>query len=283
MELFDESKFSTKKDLIAFLVKNKESIIAQKKAEMKKADCVSFAPVIIHDKNSSTKANEPINVSDLNLLKVEVIINTSNLLDGHGDVHIPGLWKKSLKENKMIMHLQEHAMRFDKIISDGKNLKAFTRDFTWTELGVNFEGNTQALTFESTIERKRNEFMLEQYGNGYVKNHSVGMRYVQLVFCVNDDNWGAEFEAWEKYFPMVANQDAAEEKGFFWAVKEAKVLEGSAVPFGSNPATPTLDNDLKEEPPNKDEPEATQDEPEATQEKKSTQAMDWDRIVKLVN
>ena len=242
MELFDENKFATRKDLIEFLVKNKESIIAQKKAEMKKADCVSFAPVIIHDKNSAAKANEPINVSDLNLLKVEVIINTSNLLDGHGDVHIPGLWKKSLKENKMIMHLQEHAMRFDKIISDGKNLKAFTRDFTWTELGVNFEGNTQALTFESTIERKRNEFMLQQYGNGYVKNHSVGMRYVQLVFCVNDDNWGAEFEAWEKYFPMVANQDAAEEKGFFWAVKEAKVVEGSAVPLGSNWITPTLDN-----------------------------------------
>lgn len=242
MELFDESKFATRKDLIEFLVKNKESIIAQKKAEMKKADCVSFSPIIIRDKNSATKANEPINVSDLNLLKVEVIINTSNLLDGHGDVHIPGLWKKSLKENKMIMHLQEHAMKFDKIISDGKNLKAFTRDFTWAELGVNFEGSTQALTFESTIERKRNEFMLSQYGNGYVKNHSVGMRYVQLVFCVNDDNWGAEFEAWEKYFPMVANQDAAEEKGFFWAVKEAKVIEGSAVPLGSNWITPTLDN-----------------------------------------
>jgi hypothetical protein len=249
MELFDESKFKTKKELIEFLVKNKESIMTQKKAELKQADCVSFAPVIVRDKSSAEKANEPIDVNSLTELKVVVIINTSNLLDGHGDVHIPNLWKKSLKENKMIMHLQEHRMQFDKIISDSNNLKAFTRDFSWAELGFNFEGNTQALVFESIIERKRNEFMFLQYANGYVKNHSVGMRYVQLVFCVNDDNFGAEFEAWEKYFPMIANQGRAEEKGFFWAVKEAKVIEGSAVPLGSNWITPTLDNNAKQEPP----------------------------------
>jgi len=245
MELFDKSKFDTKAELIAFLVKNKESIIAQKKAEIKHADCVSFNPVIVREKQSAEKANEPVNIDNFTELKVVVIINTTNLMDGHGDVHIPNIWKKSLKENKMIMHLQEHAMKFDKIISDGLNLKAFTREFTWAELGVNFEGNTQALTFESTIQRKRNEFMFFQYGNGYVKNHSVGMRYIQIVFCVNDDNYGAEFEAWEKYFPMIANKEAAEEQSYFWAVKEAKVIEGSAVPLGSNWVTPTLDNNAK--------------------------------------
>lgn len=248
MELFDESKFNTKKELIAFLVENKESIMDQKKADIKHADCVSFVPIIVWPKDSTTKANDPINIDSLTELKVVVIINTSNIIDGHSDVHIPGLWKKSLKENKMIMHLQEHIMKFANIISNKKNLKAFTRDFTWAELGVDFEGSTQALVFESTIERKRNEFMFLQYANGFVDNHSVGMRYVQLVFCVNDDNFGAEFEAWEKYFPLVANQEAAEEKGFFWAVKEAKVIEGSAVPLGSNWITPTLDNNAKSEP-----------------------------------
>jgi hypothetical protein len=242
MELFDKTKFKTKSELIEFLVANKESIMAQKKAELKHADCVSFSPVIVRDKDSADKANEPINVDNLSELKVVVIINTTNLLDGHNDVHIPGLWKKSLKENKMIMHLQEHAMKFEKIISDGKNLKAYTKDYDWSELGINYEGKTQALVFESTIERKRNEFMFLQYANGYVKNHSVGMNYIQLVFCVNDDNYGAEFEAWEKYYPQIANKEDADEAGYFWAVKEAKIKEGSAVPIGSNWATPTLDN-----------------------------------------
>jgi len=106
--------------------------------------------------------------------------------------------------------------------------------------------------------------MFLQYANGYVKNHSVGMRYVQLVFCVNDYNFGAEFEAWEKYFPMIANKEAAEEKGFFWAVKEAKVIEGSAVPLGSNWITPTLDNNAKQKP-SEDTSKQNNEPPEGTQ------------------
>ncbi len=43
-----------------------------------------------------------------------------------------------------------------------------------------------------------------------------------------------------------ANKEEAENQGYFWAVKEAKVLEGSAVPIGSNTATPTLE--VKNEP-----------------------------------
>lgn len=274
MELFDKSKFNSKEELIEFLVENKESIIAQKKAELKRADCVSFSPTIVRDKNDTNKANEPVNTDELTELKVVIIINTTNLLDGHGDVHIPGLWKKSLKENKMIMHLQEHEMKFDKIISDGKNLKAYTNDYNWSELGYNFDGKTQALVFESTIERKRNPFMFEQYANGYVKNHSVGMSYVQLIFCVNDDNYGAEFEAWEKYYPQVVNKEDADEQGYFWAVKEAKVREGSAVPIGSNWITPTLEN-------NKQKP------PKGTSEKieppEGTQEIDYEYLIKNLN
>lgn len=248
MELFDESKFKTKSELIEFLVKNKESIMAQKKAELKHADCVSFAPVIVREKDSANKENEPINTENLTELKVVIIINTTNLLDGHGDVHIPGLWKKSLKENKMLMHIQEHLMKFENIIADGDKLKAYTKNYSWSELGFTFEGETEALVFESIIERKRNEFMFMQYANGYVKNHSVGMNYIQLVFCVNDDNYGAEFEAWEKYYPMIANKEDADEQSYFWVVKEAKVKEGSSVPLGSNWTTPTLENN-KTKPP----------------------------------
>ena len=83
--------------------------------------------------------------------------------------------------------------------------------------------------------------MLNQYKQGNVKNHSVGMQYVKLIMAVNDEDYGAEFEAWEKYYPLIANKAEADAHGYFWAVKEAKVIEGSAVPIGSNRATPTLD------------------------------------------
>ena len=59
--------------------------------------------------------------------------------------------------------------------------------------------------------------------------------------AVNDEDYGAEFEAWEKYYPMIANKAEADRAGYFWAVTEATEIEGSAVPLGSNSATPTLE------------------------------------------
>jgi hypothetical protein len=38
---------------------------------------------------------------------------------------------------------------------------------------------------------------------------------------------------------MIANKSAADEKGYFWAVTEAKLIEISAVVIGSNRITPT--------------------------------------------
>ena len=244
--------FATKKEMYSALVENKDILIAQKKAIKKEVDCsVIVNPVIV--KNNKLHANKEDNIIDainLNELKVVVIINTTNFLDKHGDVHIPGLWNKSLSENKMIMHLQEHEMEFDKIISDGEQLKAYTKSYTWAELGYSYAGLTEGLTFESTILRKRNQFMLNQYANGWVKNHSVGMYYVKMDFAINDEDYPNEFEAWNKYYPQIANKETANQRGYFWYVLEAKVIEGSAVPLGSNSATPTLDNGMKSEPVN---------------------------------
>ncbi len=263
MERVIYPKFSEKKDFYKWLVANKDSLIAQKKAITKEADAIIFK--IVDKDGNVTKENTPF-IPDTDEFTVKVVINTTNLMDSHLDVHIPGLWTKSLKENKILMHIQEHISKFDHIISDGENLNAITEKFSWVQLGFPFlEGNTEALIFESLVKKERNEFMFNQYAKGYVKNHSVGMRYVQIVMCINDKAFGAEFEAWEKYFPMAANKETAEDMGFFWAVKEAKVVEGSAVVLGSNFATPTLDNNFKSEPSKdtqqKDEP------PEGTQRK----------------
>ena len=84
--------------------------------------------------------------------------------------------------------------------------------------------------------------MYEQYANKYVKEHSVGMRYINVYLCVNSDErwWTEEKENWDKYFPMVANKSDAESSGWMWAVTEAAVVEGSAVVMGSNSITPTI-------------------------------------------
>lgn len=233
-------EFNTKKELFRHLVEHKDKLIAQKKSITKQADGFGFISIADIQKCNANKAGSATG-QNIDVLDVKAVINTTNIMDSHYDVHLPGLWKKSIQENKMIMHVQEHQMySLKKIISDGEDLKVSTKDFNWSELGYNFQGKTQALLFESKVRKSRNSFMFDQYNNKYVRNHSVGMRYMKIIMCINDEEYGAEFEAWGKYFPQVANKDFAEDKGFFWAVKEAKVIEGSAVPLGSNQATPTI-------------------------------------------
>lgn len=225
---------------IAQIVANKDIIMAQKKATIKHADGIMgdvFAPEI--DKamvvKSDTEATDP------NTLTAKLAINTTNILDSHSDVHIKGLWNKSLKENKMVMHLQEHQLQFDKIIADGKDLNVSAKDMTFKELGFKLDGSTQVLFFESTIKRDRNLFMFKEYQDGHVKNHSVGMRYVKLFLAVNDEDYKEEKAVWDKYYPTIANKADADALGYFWAVTEAKIIEGSAVPIGSNQITPTIE------------------------------------------
>ena len=244
MEKYNDLEFKTKKEMFRFMAGNRDKLIAQKKAVMKKGDCpVIISPVIVHEPKIATKkaAGEIIEPEDIKSLNVEVVINTTNFMDSHDDVHLPGIWNRSLQNNKMLMHLQEHrSMEFSKIIADGDELKAYTKTFSWKELGYDYKGNTEALIFESEILRKRNEYMMLQYANEWVRNHSVGMYYVKLDIAINDEDYPNEYEAWEKYYPEIANSELPDEKGYFWYVMEAKLIEGSSVPLGSNIATPTI-------------------------------------------
>jgi len=60
--------------------------------------------------------------------------------------------------------------------------------------------------------------------------------------CINSDEkyYKEEKEFWDKYYPMMANKERADEKGYFFAVLEAELIEISAVVKGSNVVTPTV-------------------------------------------
>lgn len=243
----------TGKDLYSYLVKNEGLIFHAKKSEIKKADDVYSMPLYINSKGELTSKAEVTETQiDPTKLKVVAVINTTNWLDSHGDVHIPGIWKKSLSDNKKtgFYLLDSHQRGFEDVIAEG--CTGFTKNLSWKELGLDMSGVTEALIFDCIVEQKRNEFMFGQYQNGYVKKHSVGMRYIKMVTCINDDDYPVQKENWDKYIEMVANRDEAEAEGYFWAILEAQVVEGSAVVFASNCMTPTMETSLlgtKTEPP----------------------------------
>lgn len=246
----DIPTFSDRVKLFDFLKKNKSTIMAQKMNTTKHADACSSTIISLDLTKEALDSSKQSSVQDLlakDEIYVKAVINTTNIMDSHNDVHLKGLWKKSLQENKRLLHVQEHkAHEFKSIIASGNDLKAYVKDMTWKELGFKAEGITQALIFESNVRKSRNSFMFDLYAKGEVTNHSVGMRYVKMAMAINDERYEEEYEEWNKNIDKVINKDQAERVGYFFPVYEAKAIEGSAVPLGSNQITPLLE--VKHEP-----------------------------------
>jgi len=268
---FPDKEFASKEDLFKALRDNKSILIAQKKMITKESDStIHYVEIEKIEKEGASK-EEGITVHDVNKLKAKLAINTTNLMDSHSDVHFDGTWNKSAKEQKNVLLLQEHQMKFGAIISD--NVVVSVKKMTWKSLGFDFEGSTEVLVFDTEIEKSRNEFMFNQYNKGYVKEHSVGMRYVKIFLCINSEepNYSSEKANWDKYYSEVVNKELIDQKGFFWAVTEARVIEGSAVVKGSNECTPVMEIEIEKNNQDNEAAESTSqtEPPQSTQKRKN--------------
>lgn len=235
---FPNRQFATKDELFKCLSENKGLLKAQKKLQIKETDSIAYS-FAVNEKNEALKAGE-INISEINTLKIKIVVNSCNLFDSHLDVSINDSWNRTVKNAKRVLLLEAHKAQFDKIISD--EIQLAVENISWKDLGFEYEGKTQCLVFYVTIKKDRNSFMFEQYAKGYVKEHSAGLRYIQIDLAINSEaEWNKEEkEIWDKYYPSIANKEDVDQYGYFWAVTEQQIREGSAVVFGSNFATPTM-------------------------------------------
>jgi len=233
----------TGKALFDFVVKNEAIIIHAKKSEIKHGDGFCSPVLYVDDRgklaNKAEAGYSPVAIKD-GELQLSVVINTTNWFDSHMDVHIPGIWDKTVKDNYKngLYLLNYHKATHEDVIGEG--LKPSVVNTTWKDLGYNYNGTTQALFFNGKIYEDRNPGAFKAYRNGEVKQHSVGMRYIKMVTCINDEDYPVQKENWDKYAPMVTNIKDAEDNGVFWAILEAQANEGSKVLFGSNPMTPDM-------------------------------------------
>lgn len=235
----DLSHIKEKKDKFKYLIENKELFIAQKKSVIKYADSFGLAPM--KEIGLSVKQE---NQDTFDELFRTIIGNTYNFMDSHDDVHVSGNFSKSIKERKgKIFHLRDH--KFEITAKVGEPIKIYEKAIEWEKLGIKKEGNTESLMMDSRILREYNEKIFKLYGENKINQHSVGMQYVKIDLAINDEEYKEEYKNWEKVFPLLGNQDLALEVGFFWIVREAKLIEISAVLLGSNELTPTLSNENK--------------------------------------
>lgn len=116
----------------------------------------------------------------------------------------------------------------------------------WKQLGLDYSGETEALTFKVTLTESANKDALNAIIAKHDIQNSVRMGYVSMTLCIDDssDDFKQEYANFYKYLPLIANKQSAIDAGYFWAIHEAKIIkEGSAVLFGSNEATPILYED----------------------------------------
>jgi len=230
------------KDIVA----KKQELINLKKAEIKTVkggittlkDCS-----IIKTDSDNEKA-----------IKRTIVGNTYMWMDSHDDVHAKNVFTKSIKERqKSIFHLHDH--KFEITAKVGEPINVYEKELSWSEFGVNKVGNTTALLMDSEILKDYNSQIFNEYKAGRITQHSVGMQYVKIDLAVNDEEYEEEFKVWQDNIDSLGNKELAEEKGFFWFVREAKLIEISAVLLGSNGLTPTLENKRAEKSLEEDEAE----------------------------
>jgi len=171
---------------------------------------------------------------------VDAVANLANWYDTHGDVMLPDSWKKSISERgKKMVWLKDHRWGIESKIA--KVLEVYSMDFDLKQLGIKSDIKTaQGLVFRGEFNPKYDEVMYNKYAAGMVDQHSIGMQYVQVELGINDPDDKPRYKIWEKYLPQVINKSDALARGYMWAVKEAKIIENSAVLFGANEVTPTI-------------------------------------------
>jgi len=230
---FPDKSFTDKMDMSRFIKSNLSQMMAIKKAEYKtKSEPVLKSELFIKD-------FQPV-IEDItsDIIEVKAIINTTNVIDSHHDLHLPGIWDKTVKDNPFSIHLKQHEARFESIISN--KAKSLNENMNFKELGLGVDMAMQANINLFRIDKSKQSYMFDQYADGNVKEHSVGMMYVDIDVAYYDEDSQKEMEFFNEMKAKAVNPEAADEYGYIWIVREAKKREGSAVVFGSNSITPTL-------------------------------------------
>lgn len=233
LKQFPDKKFSDKMDQTRFIKKNMKEFLEIKKSEHK-----TKSEPLIKSELFSKEFQPEIEDITSDIIEVKSVINTTNLIDSHLDLHMPKIWNKTVKDNPFSHHLKQHENDFESVIS--KRAKSYNENMNFNELGLKVDFNTVANINQFTLKRDKMPFMFDAYKDGDVEQHSIGMRYVDLDIAYYDEDSQKQMDFFNEMKEKAVNPEVADEYGYFWVIYEAKKREGSAVVFGSNSVTPTL-------------------------------------------
>ena len=135
-------EFKDKASMFAELKANKELLIREKKSQVFKS-C---------DKGQSIGLKglklDAIKGIDMDNDSYYIAVNTTNILDSHGDLHVKGLWNKSVKDQQGKNYLvTDHKLELSNVVAKKEKIQMFVSDISYNSIGKSFAGNTQALIY----------------------------------------------------------------------------------------------------------------------------------------
>jgi hypothetical protein len=243
-----DKSFETKEQMFKELMVNKEFIIKEKTSNILKS-CEKGLSVVANQ-DAIFKALETNKALKLDNDYYYFVVNSSNILDSHRDLHVKGNWDKSVKEQQGKVYLVfDHQLKRNEIIAMKEDITMFTAEIPFSLIGKNYDGDTYALIYKVAKNKIVNKEAKEWLNDGYSLEASVRMQYVKIELAVNtnDSDSVKEKETFDKYIDVIANKNEFKDLDYFWVVKEAKnVQESSLVMFGSNSATGTIQENKTE-------------------------------------
>ena len=236
---FPTKEFATKEDLFKALLANKDLIIKEKTSQIYKS-CEKGSTLSV-SQESMTKALETTKAFKMDSNYYYVAVNSSDILDTHGDLHIKGNWDKTVKEQQKKVYLVfDHKLKRSEIIAMKEDIEMMTAEVPFSLIGKNYDGNSYMLIYKVAKDKIVNKDARNYLEKGYSLEASVRMQYVKIELAINSKDKESEKEKaiYDKYIGNIANAKDFKSIDYFWAVTEAKnVAESSLVMFGSNPAT----------------------------------------------
>lgn len=245
---FPDRTFATKEELFKELKDSSEIIMEQKKSLIQKS-CDKGISVTCKslDLLKFTDQLKGIRIDD-NFYYIAV--NSTRILDSHDDLHMDGIWKKSIKEQQGKNYLVvDHELAIKSVVVRKEHIEMFTAKIPFSLIGKPYEGDTEVLIYKVAKDKVKDETVKEWLDSGDAIEGSVRMQYVTILLAMdsNAPEDATEKKNYDEYLPMIANKADFEYIYYYFIIKEAKnVKESSLVVFGSNSSTGQITNSKTE-------------------------------------
>lgn len=260
--------FANKAETFSYLRKNVSQIIAQKKSLPIKSDIFDWGCLPV---NKKSKVKDDGSMLGPDEIQVDAIANLSGWCDSYMDVMIKDNWNKTITDKAIVYHLKNHKYETDYIV--GKDPELYTKIFPLEYFGITSDViKAQALMMKSIVSKDYDKKTFVLYRDGQIKQHSIGLRYIQIVLCMNSDlEEDSQYKKnWDKYYPVVINKDLVDQYRYFFAVIESQILENSCVLFGANKNTGVYSTSKADDESPDDDPDDPDYEPPADEAAKES-------------